>query len=365
MWSTRGSRWSTLAVIGLLVGACETSTEPGAVATFDAEAALADYETIDAVLSSNGWAGFQALGSRTPFAKSADQIDVVAGLSAPRGSDDARSFALHLADRLQAGRLATAPSAAPIISHLHRGKTFVYDPAIDDYAVDPDRTGAPANGVRFIMYAVDVEGRPIVDEEIGYADLVDEGDNSSEDIVLHLTVVERGVTILDYRTSLDENGDRGTITVDGFLSGDGNRLDFAIEATGTDVGGRTTLDVSFDMRVDARNFSITGTVHGVEEGNEGEGDVDITVRHRSESIRVDLSGQDGVIDGTFFLNGDVFATVSGPENEPTFLGASGDPLTGPEFLVLRHIVDTVEDVFDFLEDLVDPVDELVTLGAIL
>ena len=68
---------------------------------------------------------------------------------------------------------------------------------------------------------------------------------------------------------------------------------------------------------------------------------------------------------TVYLNGDVFATVSGDAGSPTILGASGNPVTGVELLVLQRVVDTVEDVFDLLEDLLDPVDDLVFLGMLL
>jgi len=57
--------------------------------------------------------------------------------------------------------------------------------------------------------------------------------------------------------------------------------------------------------------------------------------------------------------------VTGDAGDPVIASANGDPLTLGEFLVLRHIVDGVEDVFDFLEDLLDPVDELVILASIL
>ena len=107
----------------------------------------------------------------------------------------------------------------------------------------------------------------------GYADLIDEGDGSAEDIVLHLTVVENETTVLDYRTMLDENANRGALTVHGFLHGDGVRLDFDIEAVGTETEAHTTLDVAFDLRVDARDFSITGNVSGIEEGTGGLGNI--------------------------------------------------------------------------------------------
>jgi hypothetical protein len=345
--------------------ACDAGTGPELATDLDTDAALADYEAMQTALGSTEFLGFRALGGRTPFGGAPAAIDALAGLSAPGTAHESRAFALDLFRRIQDAGSLVRPTAAPIISGFHRGATFVYDPQLDRYVVDPDREGAPATGVRFIVYEVDQAGGPIVGQERGYADLIDEGDNSAEDIALRLKAVEGTTTVLDYATTLDVNGDHGELTVHGFLQGDDVRLDFDIEAVGTEDGGSETLDLAFDLRVDARDFSVSGTVSGIEDGDDGSGDIDVTVRHRQASIRADVSGQSGVLDGTIYLNGHVFATVTGPEKELVFLGADGDPLTWPELLVLRHIFDCIEDVFDFLEDLVDPVDELVVLGAIL
>jgi hypothetical protein len=345
------------------LAACDSTTEPNPGPQFDTDQALADYEAIDNAFVSAGWDGFVALGGRTPFGGSPAAVDAVAALSKAANADGGRSFALALAAELTG--VSHSPAGAPIISDLRRGRTFVYDPDVDDYRLDPDREGAPETGVRFIIYEVDGSGRPIVEEEIGHADLVDEGDGSAEDISLRLSAVANEETVLDYRVTLDEDGNRGALTVHGHLQGDNVRLDFDIEAVGTRLGERTTLDVAFDMRVDARDFSITGSVSGVEEGEEGEGDVEVTVRHRDHSLRVAVEGEAGQLDGSVFLNGDLFATITGDAEEPTILGASGNELTFGEMLVLRHVMDTIEDVFDFLEDLLDPVDELVILAFIL
>ena len=360
LMNRRGRLASLLILAGL--AACDTTTEPDPGPELDTNQALADYEAIDNAFVSAGWNGFVALGGRTPFGGPA-AVDAVAALSEATNGKGGRSFALGLAARLSGA--STSPAGAPIISELRRGSTFVYDPEADDYRLDPERDGAPETGVRFIIYEVDSSGRPIVEEEIGHADLVDDGDGSQQDISLHLTVIVNEETILDYRTTLDENENRGALTVHGFLRGPDVRLDFDIEAVGTHTGDRTSLDVAFDMRVDARDFSITGSVSGVEDGDEGEGDVEVTVRHRDHSLRVDVMGEAGQLDGSVFLNGDLFATITGDADEPMILGASGDTLTFGEMLVLRHVIDTIEDVFDFLEDLLDPVDELVILAFIL
>ena len=227
----RTSQWTpilTSVVVGSLAAACDTGTEPGGESPpFDVGAVLSDYQAMEAALSTEGFAGFRALADRTPFGASA-------------------------------AALTSSAAAAPIISDVHRGVTFVYDPDGDQYVVDWARPGAPAKGVRFITYEVDAAGRPFVDQEIGYADLVDEGDGSVEDVVLHVTLIQGGTTILDYRTAVDDTGNGGSLAVRGFLFCDNIRLDFDIHVVGVREGPRPTLDLTFDLRMDARGFQVGG-----------------------------------------------------------------------------------------------------------
>lgn len=362
--TTRTLRLGALTAIACFAAACESTTAPDFGLDFDE--AAADYATLDTLFASAGWAGFQALEGRTPFGASGAAIEAVASLELSARPHGGRTFALQLASRMRdVVASGGTPALAPIISGTTRGKTFVYDPTLGEYVLST-RTGAPATGVRFILYDVDLTGTPIVGEEIGYADLIDEGDASAEDVALRLVVVANSVTVLDYATTLDLGLLQGTLTVEGFVQGeDGPRLDFDIEATGTHFPSYSTLDVSFDLAVDARDFAIVGSVSGVREGVEGEGDIDLTVRHGSRSLRLDVTGTGGQLNGAFSIDGSLFATVAGPASNPTILSADGDPLTTAEIIVLHHIVDVVEDVFDFLEDLVDPVDEIVILGVIL
>jgi hypothetical protein len=359
MRTTRAIRALSLLALAIFSAACETGTDPeGGSADF--QSALQDYQAMDKALASQSLAGFKALGGRTPFSASPAAIEAVASL----GQAD---FGSRLAERLgSATRTSIGPAAAPIISSAHRGKTLVYVPAQDKYAVDPARTGAPANGTRFILYRVDAAGKPIVGQETGHADLIDLGDGSAQDISLQLKVVATGgATVLEYRTTLDDEPARGALTVNGFVQGDGVKLDFDIDVVSRKSQSPPLLDIAFEIGIDARDFSITGQLRGVPEGSEGEGEIDLTVRHGDGSMRVEAEGKNGNIEGTFYLNGDVFATVSGREENLEILDKAGQPVTGVHLLVLQRMWDAFEDVFDFLEDLVDPVDDLVFLGIIL
>ncbi|MGD8276632.1 MAG: hypothetical protein PVH00_01340 [Gemmatimonadota bacterium] len=361
MMSNRSRGLLAFALLTGTLTACSDTMGPDRNPAFDADAMLADYQAVDAVLASDGWKGFLAMGSAVSNGTFGAGIEAtlssVAALRSVRGTADARALALQLTGTPGAPLHA---ASAPVISPLHRGKTFVYDGELGRYVVDPDRTGAPGNGVRFIVYR-DVGGRPDPAQETGYADLIDEGDGSVQDIALRLAVVQDGATILDYATTLDETDGTGTVTVDGFLRNGSDRLDFDVDVQGTGSGA---VDIAFRMAVEERAFEILGTVAGAAQGG-GSGDVDVTVRHGDASLRMDASATASSITGAAYVNGDPFVEISGDPDSPTFTRPGGGTLSRAEALLLYRVVDVVEDVFDLFEDLLDPIDELVILAVIL
>ena len=369
----RTRRWENTMALALMAGfaaACETGTEPMDGPVFDAEAALEDYRALDTILASGAMDAFRGMAGGVAFGSFGEEVELgslVASeldlLQDPSGPEALDAFTALIA-RSAAG-IGVQGAGNPIISSFRRGKTFVYDPSLGRYVIDQDLEGAPETGIRFILYEPGPGGKPDPEREIGYADLIDEGDGSEEEIALRLIVAEGGTTVLDYRTTVDLLATGGKVTVGGFLQGEYDRLDFDIQVQGSAGADGSTLDVSFEMGIAERDFLISGSVHGVD-GESGEGgEIDLTVRHGTDSFAVHVSGNGDTIEGTFFLNGALFATVAGDPASPTFAGASGGELTWPEMLVLRQIFDSTEDVFDLFEDLLDPVDELVILALIL
>ncbi len=353
-----------------MLAACDATTAPQSSASLNTTEALRDYQTLDSVFASDGWAGFTALAGRTPLSGSAN-VAAVAALSELRDGASSRQFAVRLLQSMNAANTTppapatSAASRAPILSDTIRGRTFTYDAASGQYRVNGAVSGAPANGVRFVLYEVDAAGTPIAGREIGYADFTDEGTSSSDEIVLRLVAVERGVTILSYRTRATLREGDARITVDGSVADGANRLTFDIEATGNDVGGETEVEVRFDLALTPRDFEVSGSVRGIRDGADGAGIVDFTARHRQHTLHVTMEGDGETLDGEITLNGRTFVTVSGDAQQPTLVNASGAPLSGQELLVVLSIIDTIDDVFDLVEELVEPVDNLIVLAWVL
>lgn len=374
MLSRARSQAILLATLGTVLAGCEQATGPGDPMTVDAEGILADYQALDSVLSSQSMAGFKAMASGITFQSLGPEGAFIrASVEALHGA--AAGGAELLGSRAGAktwaggiGQLvhAMGPEVAkvPLISSLRRGKTFVYDPDLGRYVMDPDREGAPPTGVRFILYAP-AGGRPDVTQEVGYADLTDEGDGIPKGVALRLTVVEGERAVLDYRTTIDVLARGGKVGVEGFIQGPYDRLTFTLGVDGTVGSEGSEVDIAFQMALANRGFQATGSLHGVN-GVSGEGgQLNLVVTHRLHTFAVDLTGTDSTIGGTVELNGRPFATVSGHPDDPVVTGPGGEPLKPLEILALLRIVNVSGGVFALFGILMDPLDELLLLALIL
>jgi hypothetical protein len=346
-----------------LVAACDPSTGPATV-NLDVTTALADYQALERTFSSDGWAAFRALGRRSPLARSAGSASIASlgDLQAPRHG---QAFVMQLLSDVGLRRESATTFAETLISNTYRGKTFVYNGETDDYEVDPARSGAPATGVRFVLYDVGPNGRPQVSKEIGYADLTDEGTPSGAAVALRLVAVEQSTTLLDYRLRVEPIGTGGSLDVSGFVRGDdGKRLDFTIGAKARQTNGKEFLDLEFTLQMADRGFKIVGAGRGLEEKS-GDGTITLNITHGDQSARVEMEGKGGQLDGAIAFNGKPFVTIRGPSASPILRNTAGNPPSGKELLVVLAVVDVVSDVFDLVEDLVQPVDNLIVLGWIL
>lgn len=355
-------RWTrsalTAALLASLTTACDDAgTAPRIDPALDPEAAISDYRALDAILAGVRWDALTAVGSGAG-ALSAGAAAALQPIDALRAAAD--DAPLRMTRRLARALAETSPpAAAPLISPTHLGTTFVYDRDKGRYVADPARSDAPADGVRFDLYETAPDGTPLSGEVIGHADLVDEG-SEAEGIRLALAVVVDGETILDYRTAVSPGPDEHRLAVDGFVAGAEGRLDFDIDILGRDE----VVDLDFRLAVEARGFVIDGVVDGISDTSDG-GGIDLRVRHGADEVALVARTGEGVIDGELRVGGERFATLEGPASDPTVLSADGDALTPREVVYVRAVVDVVDDVFDLVEGLVDPTEDLVLVAVLL
>jgi hypothetical protein len=232
-------------------------------------------------------------------------------------------------------RRAINPSVAAIPPE-YLGKVFVWSNGA--YAVSA-LNGAPANGVRFLLYAVDpVTGLPTAElTQTGHVDLVEmsSGTTSSARII----VVSGGTTYLDYRVNVTAVGTSGQVTVLGFVTDGTTQATFNLRSTLTADAG---LTLSYSIDVPQRDLSIDLTMNATGTTPDAS-TIEVTLDMRGQNGEVQLGGSFTANGGSLniTINGTAFATITSTAGaEPVITGADGQPLAPEE-------LDAVQRVFEF------------------
>jgi hypothetical protein len=353
MWTIAKMRALTGACgVALLMG-CQDGTAPRR-SSFDDARVDAGLTTVTRVAGSAALEGLQLVtkfgGEANATIAPAISADWSPGLGAALG-------------RIIGGAAGTT-NLVPVMRPSVLGKTFVYDPAHGKYVVAPDRHGAPANGVRFVLYAKRANGDPNVEREIGHADLTDENRSAPSVAGVRLVAVTEGITRLDYSVQVTVPGQSPRFIVAGFIADGSDRLDFSVTASESIVGGGVA---TVDARIIAvgHDFEVNAKVTGKPGEDHGDGEVELSVESSTDRIEIDAATVNGRLDATFTVNDALFARARGNPKSPEITGADGRSLTEREMLVLAHIVEMSEDVFDFVCDVVEPAGKLLLLAIVL
>ena len=261
-------------------------------------------------------------------------------------------------------QLMVDPSFAmePIFPSNFLGTTFEWDEGLGRYAMTA-RAGAPATGVRFILYAVDpFTGEPVTPlNEIGFLDLTDEGSASATRLGVYAETSEISRLDYDVTASYALLGDNveATATGAGFISDGTVSLVFNLVQTVAfnTVTETMRVDMLYDLRMDDEEVRVV-----VDVGS------DIDLSQTDISLDVMLTVTDGgnvtVLDvtvdatdnltGSIVHNGLTVALMDGSTSAPVFTNGNGDPLSSAEAAALTEVFDVVDDVFDFVEAVFEP-----------
>ena len=209
----------------------------------------------------------------------------------------------HYAARLAKAWVRPGGSlASASIPSQYLGVTFVYDPETDLYEASA-LDGAPANGVRFIVYAVNGITGAIIEPlvEVGYADIVTtETDNS---LTVRVELVSENVTYLDYTVGTSGSASAITLSVTGYV---------------TNGDDQVTFDLDNTLRVNSLSLDYTLTVPtrgGFRmdfEGEADEGTTTSTLSARGPHGTVLVTGTESGSTGSFDVevNGEPFAIIT-------------------------------------------------------
>lgn len=246
------------------------------------------------------------------------------------------------------------------------GRTFVYDSALARYVVS-DIMGAPFNGVRFHLYAVDPVTSQIVFPlvQTGYADIT--RTLSGEVATARVEAYSGGEDpekVLDYSATVSGTP-VPTALVEGFAKNGVDSLTFRLVTAVSLVASRYTLD--WRSEVPTRAFVTRVTQALTVSGETLTVAIDAVLR--SASGNISMKGTvDGTTGGTLTVkvNGETFATIEAAgtlEGDPVILGPTGQPLTPEQETMLRQIFTWFAQAFLFFGTLLSPVEHLLNFAV--
>ncbi len=352
----RNLRWMPLvAVLALAAGACDDNgTNPVNPLDFDPVATEQAVQDLQNRLAEDS-------DMMVSLGLAAEGL-AMAGGAAPMRIDRAPT---PFSAQVIQGFSMSASSAEPVFPPELLGTTFEWSFAEGHY-VQTLRTGAPANGVTFILYAIDpitgVPVEPLV--ETGFLNLTDEGGASNYRLGLYAE--SGGNALVDYYIDLSYalvglNDIAVTATAEGYISDATDQLDFVLSQAATLYGATETLDMDFvySLSLAGQNASVTVEMHG-EFDFAGEvpleaATVDLRVQNGTEFVDFEMTlGTDNSLTGVIQYGGVDVVYISGTEGDPLFESATGEPLTVEEVAALVELFDMIDDVFDLVEDLFEP-----------
>lgn len=338
MRSTRNARTIFLAAAVMLGGCGGDSNDP---TTFDPAgmsddlgAAIVTYAAIfNGELGQNFELVANELGSMTGSAP----VVTLAATALESAMED-RELASHQQVAAAVRSLLRTPTpisgAAVILPSEVLGTSFVWDAGSTDY-IASERTDAPDDGVRFVLYALEpgtgMPAEPL--SEIGYLDLHDLSTGSAD--VARLVLVTAGVTRFDYRVTATGTETDGSADVLGFVSNGDYRIDFDLRNDVTSTATTDHLVVDWELEFPQTGLTLDYAIDFL--GGAGESEADWDMSLRGANGYVDATGTTTYTATTdsehfvFEVNGAEFAEYSCVTGEACGITrADGGPLTADE-----------------------------------
>lgn len=348
------------------MAACGESTTP-----FDAIALSENTdEIINAMDDSPALQSMDVLGEKMALGAPGMGAPALVAATLPNVALTPRSFPAWAGRRLAALQ-AAAPALAvavpsAVIPAEALGKTFTYHPDADAYQLS-DRTGAPSNGVRFILYAVNPVTHTVATplNEVGYVDLLDESAGATVQLHLEAYITASGSTpLIDYTVSATIQGSPtaptgATVTAAGYLSDGTTTVEFDLSQTFSTTSG---IQVEYTLAVPEKDVEVTFTATFT---LTQQATVTLTVKHGGNTTVVAASGTEASISGTIKHNGDVVVNISGSATSPVFTDASGNPLTAEQNAALRKLFDFTDKLLEHVDEMLAPAHQLLGIAAFL
>jgi hypothetical protein len=347
-----------VALVSLTLAGC--GGESSSDAPFNPTGTSADLEAMNSTFASPTFASFStfslafdaALGGAPIISTSAAAINVRG-----KGAEGIKAAAARAARRLaemvikKDTRQGLSASMMAVPTEV-AGKTFVYDIGTGSY-VASDISGAPSNGVRFMLYAVDpvtfLPVEPLV--ETGHVDITDVSAGTTQ--AARVQVVSGSTTYVDYTVSASSGATSGRVSVIGFVTDGVNQANINLRSTITVTAG---LTLTYSVTMPGREVEINLTV-SVADVSLPDSPINISLSMRGPNGTVSMTGQFAETSGTLNIriNGDAFATITTSGTTTTITRVDGTPLSDDELAALDGVFELQVEAFTAFDQMLAPV----------
>jgi hypothetical protein len=339
----------TLATAVLLVAGLTACSHEQGPSEFNPSGVTADLTTAQGAFDSPAAASFDATGSEIAATLGAAGPVVISPKVALLHPTGIESYAKRVTTMLPKPSSISASVAAIPTAYL--GTTFVWDLQTGTY-VASDQPGAPSDGVRFILYAIDpVTLQPVETlDELGYVDVIDV--STSTVFATHVLVYAEGRTWIEYTLSGSGTASSGSVNVEGFATNGVDRVNYNLQNTIAQSSNGMVLTLDYSLSVPTRSLTLSYTAtFGNIAPDQVAVTLDFTISGRNGDVR--LSGTYGAAGGAFSVrvNGEVFATVTITNGAPVVESATGTALTAEEEASLQAILEFYDGSLGVFDDL--------------
>jgi hypothetical protein len=312
-----------LLALSLLAG-CKDALGPGSV---DVASLSANVATMTAVFTNS--ASLQDLAGLAP---SLPLFSPVAGFRMTLGPISHQAL---VARGAAARSLVRSLSASPqgLFPTTVLGKTLAWDTASHTYLVDNTLTGAPANGVRILIYSANIlNSQPSLPlHQTGYLELTDE--SAGQVSTLGVRLAQGTTMVVDY-----------AVTFARIVAGSDTTIAIVSAGFINDPAGPGRVDFVFGDTLGSARLVFAGQLTASDGSqlqasvreNSNSAELSVFVSKGGNGIALDLISA-AFLTGTVNFNGVTVATISGDPNAPTFTAANGHTLTSAQTSGLLEI----------------------------
>ena len=234
-----------------------------------------------------------------------------------------------------------------------QGQTIIWSDSASNWIPDPDRTGAPAEGIRVIWYSTDLSFDVIVPvTELGYMDLTDRDTLTWSRLGTEVVSTDRSLeTVLaDFTQAYDTASTSDEyIETRGLYSDGSEDIEFVITLEGAEDVTTGDADLDFRVAMAAPGVEYSLSQVGTVTGSTGNTDQIVTASVVREGVitlvELDLTvtetgGQSGT--GTLTHDGTVIAEITVDGQQYRYSGTNGNELTDRQKAQLDNLVRTLQ-----------------------